>query len=104
LARRGGLRPAPVLARLRYDRTRLGALHARLEAVSYQAVLARGFALVMREEDGALLGRAADVPAGARLTLAFADGQVAATADGAAGARPASRRKPGDPPAQAALL
>ncbi len=102
LARRGALTPAPVVSLLRHDRTRLAALSARLEAVSYQAVLARGFALVTREEDGTLLPRAAEIGAGARLKLVLADGTVGATADGAA---PKPKRRSGDgPPTQAALL
>ncbi len=47
-------------------------------------MLARGFALV-RDDAGHPLHAAADVAAGARLELEFADGRVAATAD----ARPA---------------
>lgn len=107
LARRGALTAGPVAALLRHDRTRLASLSARLEAVSYQATLARGFALVTREEDGTLLPRAAEVAAGARLRLVLADGTVGATADGAAAPRPGPRRKAAggeEPPAQAALL
>jgi exodeoxyribonuclease VII large subunit len=84
LAQRGGLTAAPVIGLLRYDRTRLGALSARLEAVSYAAVLARGFALVTRDADGTVLAQAGAVAPGERLRLAFADGVVAATADAAA--------------------
>jgi exodeoxyribonuclease VII large subunit len=99
------LTPAPVAALMRERQARLSGLAARLEGVSYQAVLARGFALVQREGDGALLPRAADVPAAARLTLTFADGSVGATADGGGGG-PGRRRRGGaeDPPAQGALL
>ena len=101
------LTPAPVAALLRQDRMRLEALAARLEGVSYQAVLARGFALVS-QEGGGVLSRAAEVPPGARLTLTFADGTVGATADGAKPVT-ARRRPPGGgredpPPAQGALL
>lgn len=72
---------SPVLALLRERRAMLAGLTARLEAGSYQAVLARGFALV-RDADGGPLTRAAEVPPGARLSIAFADGTVAATAEG----------------------
>ncbi len=103
------LTPAPVQALLRQERVRLAGLAARLEGVSYQAVLARGFALVQREADGALLPLAAEVPPGARLTLTFADGTLGATADG--GRPPGRRRAPEGAPndggtgtAQRALL
>src|SRR4051794_3244786 len=72
----------PVAALVREKRARLDGLVARLEGVSYQAVLARGFALVA-DVEGARLTAAAAVPAGGRLMLTFADGQVGAVADGA---------------------
>ncbi len=50
-----------------------------LTALSYQGVLARGFALV-RNEAGAPLREAAAVRAGMRLDIEFADGRVAAVA------------------------
>ena len=52
-----------------------------LESVSYRAALARGFALV-RGPDGALYRRAAEIEAGERLALVFADGEAKATAEG----------------------
>jgi exodeoxyribonuclease VII large subunit len=79
---------APVSARLREGRARLEGLGARLESVSYQAVLGRGFALV-QDAEGAPLTTAAAVPPGAKLSLIFADGPLGATADG----RPATRRR-----------
>src|SRR5204863_2486847 len=51
-----------------------------LAAFSYRGVLARGFALV-RDEQGAALRAAGQIGPGARLTLEFSDGRVAATAD-----------------------
>ena len=60
---------------------RLHALTGRLEAVSPLAVLARGYALVT-DPAGHALTAAAAIPPGARLTLKFADGDVAAKADG----------------------
>ncbi|HEV7265919.1 MAG TPA: exodeoxyribonuclease VII large subunit [Falsiroseomonas sp.] len=74
---------APLLAMLRERRARLDGAAGRLEALSYNAVLARGFALV-RDAAGEPLTRAAEVAAGARLSLNFADGQVLATAEGEA--------------------
>ena len=88
--------PTPVAALVREKRARLDGLVARLEGVSYQAVLARGFALVA-DAEGAPLTTAAAVPAGGRLTITFADGAVGATADGAKPKRKAE-------PKQGALL
>jgi exodeoxyribonuclease VII large subunit len=82
---------APLQALLRERRATLAGLTRQLEALSYNAVLARGFALV-RDADGEPLTRAADVTPGARLSIGFADGQVAATAEGEAPKR--SRARP----------
>ncbi|TCZ66147.1 exodeoxyribonuclease VII large subunit [Roseicella aquatilis] len=92
------LSAAPVAALAREKRVRLEGLVARLEGVSYQSVLARGFALVS-DAEGAPLTSAAAVPPGERLVLTFADGQVKATADGTKPAR--KRREAGE---QGALL
>jgi exodeoxyribonuclease VII large subunit len=51
-----------------------------LAALSYRGVLARGFALV-RDEQGLAVHAAGDVGPGDHLTIEFADGRVAATAD-----------------------
>jgi len=51
-----------------------------LAALSYRGVLARGFALV-RDAQGHAVHAAAGVGPGARLSLEFSDGRVAATAD-----------------------
>jgi exodeoxyribonuclease VII large subunit len=51
-----------------------------LAALSYRSVLTRGFALV-RDEQGHALHAAAAIGPGAHLSLEFADGRVAATAD-----------------------
>jgi len=72
---------APLSALLREKSTRLAGLAARLEAGSYQSVLARGFALV-RDASGAPLTRAAAVAPGAALTIGFADGEVKAVVEG----------------------
>jgi exodeoxyribonuclease VII large subunit len=58
----------------------LSGLVARLEAVSYEATLKRGFALVA-DAKGRPVTLAASVAPGARLKLAFADGSIDATAD-----------------------
>ena len=59
----------------RDGRLRLDTLAARLEAVSYTAVLRRGFALVQGADGGAVTSAAAVAP-GARLTLTFGDGSA----------------------------
>ena len=51
-----------------------------LGALSYQGVLARGFALV-RDPDGQPVRTAAAVPSGMRLDIEFADGHLAAVAE-----------------------
>jgi exodeoxyribonuclease VII large subunit len=73
-----------------------------LGALSYRSVLARGFVLV-RDEQGHALRAAANVGPGARLSLEFSDGRVAATADAdrpvtaPASAKPSSEPKPAAP-------
>jgi exodeoxyribonuclease VII large subunit len=63
-----------------------------LTALSYQAVLKRGFALV-RGPDDRPLHSASAIPAGTRLAIEFSDGVVGATADGPLGPRRAAPRK-----------
>ncbi|NNM57987.1 exodeoxyribonuclease VII large subunit, partial [Acidocella sp.] len=70
---------APLPGRLRESRLRLENLAARLESVSYAAVLARGFALVTNAK-GTPISSAAQVSPGAALTIKFADGDIAAKA------------------------
>lgn len=79
---------------LRLDRTKGRAIHASLDGarrrldaqakllttLGYHNVLARGFALV-RRQDGVMLRRAAEVKPGAALDIEFADGHVEAHAD-----------------------
>jgi exodeoxyribonuclease VII large subunit len=83
-----------------------------LGALSYRAVLARGFALV-RDEQGHALRLAADIKPRARLSVEFADGRVAATADGdaspatkpaAAESKPATPRRVTKPVGQGSLF
>jgi exodeoxyribonuclease VII large subunit len=61
-----------------------------LAALSYRGVLARGFALV-RDGAGHPLHSAASVVSGARLDVEFADGRIAATADGERAAKTAAK-------------
>jgi exodeoxyribonuclease VII large subunit len=73
------LTPAPVQARLREHRARLEGLSARLDGASYEAVLARGFALV-RDAAGHPVVSAAAVKPKASLVIRFADGEAQVTA------------------------
>ena len=84
--RRGGLDllaqrlDAPLPGRLREAALRLENVSSRLDAVSYERVLARGFALVT-DKKGAPVTSAAKVAPGAALNLRFADGEVAVRAE-----------------------
>ncbi len=80
--------------------TRLKYVAQLLNALSYKGVLDRGFALV-RDEHGQPLHAAANINSGQHLTIEFADGRVAATANDedvtitkpkAASTKPASKR------------
>jgi exodeoxyribonuclease VII large subunit len=64
-------------------RRRLEGVAKLARSLSYQSVLQRGFALV-RDEQGAMLRRAASVPTGQVLDIEFVDGRIAAisTAEG----------------------
>ena len=70
-------------------RDRFEALARLLGSLSYEQVLARGFALV-RDGAGNPLVRAAAVEPGGALSIEFADGTVGATAEGG----PVERAKP----------
>ena len=83
--------------RLENPRRRVGELSKLLESYSYKGVLERGFAVV-RDSSVAPLTRAAAVPAGAALAIAFADGEIAAVAAGTPGGpSSASRPRPRPP-------
>lgn len=70
---------APLPGSLRENLLRVENFAARLAAVSYEAVLARGFALVTTQK-GAPVVSAAKVAPGAGLNIRFADGEVAVVA------------------------
>jgi exodeoxyribonuclease VII large subunit len=78
------LSAAPLEARLRAQHSAVAVLGARLDGASYEKVLARGFALV-RNAAGAAVSSAAAIKPGTKLTLRFADGEAAVTADKQAG-------------------
>jgi len=82
-AKRGKLARENYLQR-RWHRVR--SAEQLLKALSYRGVLGRGFALV-RDGEGHPLRAAAGVSGGMRLDIEFADGHVAATADGEAKAK-----------------
>ena len=67
-----------------------------LEALSYQGVLSRGFALV-RGPDARPLFSASAVTSGLRLEIEFADGRVGATADGKVTPKRTRRDRSGGP-------
>ncbi|TQF77203.1 exodeoxyribonuclease VII large subunit [Elioraea sp. Yellowstone] len=72
---------------------RLGALAPRLDSVSYQSVLARGFALVTDQAGHAVTSARAVTP-GKRLGLRFADGEARAIGEGTAPRRGVPRPEP----------
>ncbi len=78
------LSDAPLRARLREAHARLEGISARLESVSHEAVLARGYVLVFDAREKPLTS-AASVRPGARLRLRFADGEIGARADAVVG-------------------
>lgn len=80
------------------QQARVQASSQLLGALSYRSVLARGFALV-RDEQGAALHAAANIGAGARLSIEFADGRVSVTADGDRTAPAPREAKPAAPAA-----
>ena len=91
--RRGSSRPAWARPRPGWRRPA-----ASLAALGPQATLERGYAIVRRRADGAILRDPAEAPAGTPLLLALAAGTLAATSDGAGAGRPetATMTRPGD--------
>jgi exodeoxyribonuclease VII large subunit len=82
----GARAPRVVEARLGAAGTALAAARASLAALGPQATLDRGYAIVRRAGDGAIVRRPDDAPAGTGLRLSLADGSIAATSDGPGGA------------------
>ncbi|MBB6356409.1 exodeoxyribonuclease VII large subunit [Aminobacter aganoensis] len=88
LERRGTLAVGRALERAR---TQLSQADRLMATLSHKAVLARGFALV-RDADGAVLKRAAEISAGSALSIEFADGTANAVAtSGDAKPRPVTK-------------
>jgi exodeoxyribonuclease VII large subunit len=74
--------PRVIEARLASANGRLAAARASLSALGPQATLDRGYAIVRRTADGGIVRRTPDAPAGTGLTIALAEGRLAATSDG----------------------
>jgi exodeoxyribonuclease VII large subunit len=74
--------PRIVDQRLRAASAGLGAMGASLVALGPGATLARGYAIVRRGPDDAILRDPGDAPAGTRLRVTLAGGTLAATSDG----------------------
>ncbi|HTT96457.1 MAG TPA: exodeoxyribonuclease VII large subunit, partial [Rhizomicrobium sp.] len=79
-------------ARLAEGRRHVDALGRVLEGLSYRSALERGFALV-RDENGKIKRRAAQVGSGEGLSLTFVDGDVGVVATGTP-PKPRTRGKP----------
>ncbi len=69
---------------------------ARLETVSYEKTLERGFAVV-RDAEGVVVTRVAGVAAGTALEIQFADGRTPAVAGSGGGAPPKKKAPPPAP-------
>jgi exodeoxyribonuclease VII large subunit len=69
---------AAVMGRLGLWRAQLDGLRGRLQAVGPEATLARGYAIVQRDRDGAVVRSVGDVAAGDALTVRVADGAFGA--------------------------
>jgi len=64
--------------RLAYDQSELAERCARLDALSPLAVLGRGYAIVRRAMDGAIVARSAQVQSGESIAVRLADGMLGA--------------------------
>ena len=76
--------PLVVSGRLDRARSRLAATGASLTALAPEATLARGYAIVRRGADGAIVTMPAQAPAGSGLTIQVAGGTIGATSQGEA--------------------
>jgi exodeoxyribonuclease VII large subunit len=70
-----------VIGRLARARGSLGAAGAALGVLGPQATLGRGYAIVRRASDGAIVRDPAEAPPGTGLDLRVATGELPATAD-----------------------
>ena len=77
-----GARMRPAITRtLEAHRKHLDGASRMLEGLSFKSILARGFVMVHREEDGALVRSAKDLHAGEAVQLTFGDGEKKAIID-----------------------
>jgi exodeoxyribonuclease VII large subunit len=76
--------PRPLLSRLVAARATLAASASALAVLGPQATLDRGYAIVRRAGDGAIVRRPVDAPPGTRLAIRVAEGDLAATTEGPA--------------------
>jgi exodeoxyribonuclease VII large subunit len=70
-----------VVARLNAGRRSLGSATAALAVLGPQATLERGYAIVRRTADGAIVRDPVDAPPGSKLSLRVAHGELPASAD-----------------------
>ena len=84
--------PRVVVSRLDVASAGLAAVSASVAALAPQATLERGYAIVRRSADGAILRDPSAAPAGTSLTLALAAGTLAAVSEGPTG--PPGTRRP----------
>jgi len=74
-------------------RAKLSLQAGRLDSLSPLSVLSRGFAMVQRASDGRIVRRADEAPAGERLRIRLAEGEIAATRDGDDPDRPGNGKR-----------
>lgn len=85
--------------RVRAGHAEVSRLQAQVRALSPAATLERGYAVVQRLADGAVVRGPGDAPAGTDLRVRLADGEVGATSTGARFTDPrAGRRRPAATP------
>jgi exodeoxyribonuclease VII large subunit len=65
-----------LLHRIQLQSTQVGGMHRRLEALNPLAVLARGYAVVTRKENGGVVSRVAQTRPGQQIQIRVSDGQV----------------------------
>ncbi len=78
----GGRMEPTVAGRLGTARARLDATRGALAALAPDATLARGYAIVRRAADGAIVRDAGEAPAGTALRVRLARGEIAARVEG----------------------
>ncbi|KQS81637.1 exodeoxyribonuclease VII large subunit [Rhizobium sp. Leaf384] len=100
-----GRADAAIIADLRRARSTVSAQDRVLQSLSYQNVLARGYAIV-RDADGAPVKAAATLSAGQSVALQFADGTVGAITTEGPAPRPRKRgsAEPSEPAKQGSLF